>query len=155
MADALPRCKFAVRYPAGDGKWRYQSVIVAGYDSSAFAPMRYPPAPGDLISLWDQFRGRLEGGPVFQVVARMWMHSSYGSADWPYGKPEPQSGPLLDIIVEPAEGAYRDETPICGESTCEAVWVNGAWWMPPGADEPDPHEHRPYESAGSHGDGRS
>ena len=146
-----PHCKFAIRYPAGDGKWRYQTVLIASYERGVHVPMAYPPAPGDLITLWDSGRHRrgqppLEGGPVFRVVDRMWSHAGYGSVTWPYGKSEPAEGPLVDIIVESAESVYRDETPICAESTCEAVWVSGSWWMPPGADEPDPHEHTPYES---------
>jgi hypothetical protein len=146
-----PHVKFVIRYPAGDGKWRYETVWVSSPSGSAFIPMEHPPLMGDLITLWDSDRHRRglpphDGGPAFRVVDRMWSHSSWGSADWPFGESEPRSGPLLDIIVEPARGgAYRDETPICGAYDCEAVWVDGAWWMPPGADEPEPHEHKPYE----------
>jgi hypothetical protein len=126
-------------------------VVIASPGGSAFVPFEYPPAVGDLISLWDSDlhnRGlpQPEGGPVFRVIDRQWGHVSWGSAMWPYGKNEPIEGPLVDIIVEPAKGAYRDETAICAESTCEAIWINGEWWMPPGADEPDPHDHKPYES---------
>jgi hypothetical protein len=85
----------------------------------------------------------------------MWSYAAFGSVVWPYGKSEPAEGPMLDIIVEPAEGVYRDEAPFCAESSCEAVWVDGAWWMPPGADEPDPHDHEPCVSADRGGDGGS
>lgn len=143
--SGTPRCKFSVRYPAGDGKWRYQSVSIAGPGGGLYG-LYDPPAVGDLIFLWNSGGPQPEGGSAFRVVERSWMHSSWGSADWPYGEAEPRSGPMVNIIVEPAEGPYRDETDICGEASCEAVWVDGDWWMPPGADEPDPHEHAPYRS---------
>jgi len=144
-----PRVKYAVRYPAGDGRYRYQSVEMASPGGSTFVPLEHLPAVGDTVSRWDSQLHRQnlpqpEGGPVFAVVARHWGYVSWGSATWPYGEREPREGPLVDIIVEPAEGPYAHETDICGESTCEAVWVNGTWWMPPGAGEPEPHEHAPY-----------
>ncbi len=141
--DRRPCVKFAVRRPAGSGRWWYQSIIIPDPSGSAFAPMTYPPAVGDVIGLHDR-TGRIEGGPTFRVVARQWHHTGYGSANWPYGQAEPATGPLLDIIVEPAPGIYADETDICAESSCEAVVIDGAWWMPPGADTPDPHDHAPY-----------
>lgn len=144
--SAAPRVGFMIRYPAGDGKWWFRPVYLpAPADSSM--PMAYPPAPGDLISLYDDRDGenhQPEGGPVFRVVARMWNHAAYGSGSWPYGRPEPVEGPLLDIIAEPAPGLYADETSHCGDGSCDAVMMNGAWWLPPGSVEPDPHEHRPY-----------
>jgi len=152
-SSSWPRVRYAVRYPAGDGRWRYEPVDIAHPDGSGFIPVEHPPAVGDLINLYDRSRAArklppLEGGPVFRVLARLWVHSSWGSADWPYGEREPRSGPLLDIIVEPADGPYRDEAPICTESTCEAKYLFGQWVLPPGvpADEADPHEHAPYVS---------
>ena len=148
MSDTSLRVKFAVRYPAGDGKWRYVSVMIPSYEGSgSYAPLEQLPAVGDLVYLYDMDTNGPRG--IFRVLDRAFMWSSYGSVDWPHGEPRPRSGPLVDIIVEPSEGAYRDETPICAESTCEAVWVDGAWWMPPGAGEPDPHDHHPYK-AGNH-----
>jgi hypothetical protein len=155
VVSAPPRVKFSVRYPAGDGKWRYQPILIYSPDGGVFVPMKDPPPVGDVITLWDGYlhsRGlpQPEGGPSFRVVDRGWSLVSYGSLVWPYGQDEAREGPMLDIIVEPAGGGvYRDEAPICDEPTCEAVWVNGAWWTPPGAAEPDPHEHRPYEDRGS------
>jgi hypothetical protein len=142
---ALPRCMFSVRYPAGDGRWWYQRMSIASPGGAGSIGME-PPLIGDLISLWDTHT-QPEGGPVFRVIDRCWGHASWGSVTWPYGESEPQEGPLVDIILEPAQGPYPDETDICAESTCEAVWMNGAWWFPPGSDEPDEHEHRPYEPA--------
>lgn len=139
----VPRCMFAVRYPAGLTTWRYQRVDIA---SPLGGPLllAWPPAVGDLIILRDRSEIQPEGGPVFRVVDRMWSHPALGSADWPYGRDAPQQGPLVDVIVQPSKGPYRNEAPICADPSCEAVLVKGSWWMPPGASEPEPHEHRPY-----------
>jgi hypothetical protein len=149
-ASSWPRVRFAIRYPAGDDTWRYEPVDVGNPGGQGFTALEYPPATGDLISLWDRSRHArglppLEGGPGFRVLDRSWHHSSYGSMDWPYGEQVPRSGPLLDIIVEPADGPYRDEAPICAESTCEAKYLFGQWQLPPGAGEASPHAHEPYE----------
>ncbi|WP_435244935.1 hypothetical protein [Streptomyces tendae] len=69
----------------------------------------YPPAVGDLIYLWDT--GKREGG-TYEVLARQWLHSSYGSTDWPAGEQRPLEGPLLDVVVQPAVGVFRDEAPV-------------------------------------------
>lgn len=103
------RCTFAVRYPAGNGKWRYKRVHITGVDGDYCLPLWQPPIPGDKIDLWsDQ---DIEGGPVFLVAERAWSHAAYGSPDWPYGSRMPGRGPLLHIIVEPSEGPYHDEAP--------------------------------------------
>jgi len=143
-ADLRPRVQFAVRRPAGSGRWWYERIIIACPDGGIALPMAYPPAPGDTIMLWST-GGKIPGGSLFTVVSRMWAHSGYGSADWPYGQADPASGPVLDIIVEPGGGAYADETDICAEPSCEAVIIDGAWWFPPGSDTPDEHDHRPYQ----------
>ena len=147
-----PRVRFHVRYPAGDGYHRYDPVDIAHPSGSGFIPLEYPPAPGDLITLWDSNRARRglpqpEGGPVFRVLERLWSHASFGSVTFPYGEREPLEGPLTDIIVEPAASPWADEAPICAETTCEAKYLSGAWVLPPGVseDEADPHEHAPYE----------
>lgn len=144
--SSWPRVRFAVRYPAGDGRWRYEPVDIANPDGAGFSALEYPPAPGDLISLWDRSlhaRGlpQPEGGPVFRVLDRWWSHSSWGSADWPYGEQVPRSGPLLDVIVEPADGLYRDEAPMCGYADCWARLLFGTWVPRPDYGDPEPHEH--------------
>lgn len=101
-----PEVKFAVRYPAGSGAWRYEALDIPNPGGS-FMPLEYLPAAGDLVTLWDR-SGHVEGGPHFRVVARSWSYSGYGSVNWPYGQREPSSGPLVDIIVEPAGGPYSD-----------------------------------------------
>jgi hypothetical protein len=141
---AFPRCNFAVRYPAGDDTWRYQGVDVPTPGGGGFSEMEHPPPTGALVLLYDR-SGRLDGGPYFRVVDQLWSYPAWGSVTWPYGAASPQQGPLVDIIVEPAGSPYKDEAPTCADLECPAVWVNGAWWMPPGEDEAGPHEHRPYE----------
>lgn len=41
----------------------------------------------------------------------MWLHVGYGSDPWPRGTLTSKKGPLLDIIVEAAEGLFVDEVP--------------------------------------------
>lgn len=115
MTDTRPpRVKFAVRYPTKDNRWRYETVDIPAYEGAVFVPMEHPPAVGDLISLWSR-QGNMEGGPVFRVIERMWNHATYGSTNWPVAEQMPIVGPILDIIVEPADGLYRNEAPLPGE----------------------------------------
>jgi hypothetical protein len=100
------RCSFYVRTPDGDG-FRYDPVDAGGPNGDL--PTTYPPAIGDLISLKGGMYDVLKGG-MYEVVARQWMHASLGSFDWPYG-PEPKVGPMLNLIVVPAVGVFRDEVP--------------------------------------------
>ena len=110
MSDStFARVKFSVRSPATADSWHYDRITLDSPYGGGFTPMHHPPAVGDLIVLSDKHRDDLSG--VFRVVERQWVHASYGSASWPLSKPEPADGPLLDIIVEPSEGAYRDEEP--------------------------------------------
>jgi len=143
---AYPEVKFVVRYPAGQGSWRYEPVDIP-HPGGAFMPLEHLPAAGDLVFLWDR-SGPLPGGPNFKVVARAWTWSGYGSVNWPYGKAEAQSGPVVDIIVEPSAGAYSDEAPICAEPDCTAMWVDRAWLIrhPDDQEHVEEHEHRIYVS---------
>lgn len=142
-----PEVKFAVRYPAGQGAWRYDPVDIP-HPGGAFMPLEHLPAPGDLVTLWTRGgpEGQPAGGPHFRVLQRAWTWSGYGSADWPYGKNAPQTGPIVDIIVEPAAGPYSDEAPICAELGCTAMWVDRAWVIRHPDDQADveEHEHRIY-----------
>ena len=135
-----PRVKFAVRIDAGAGRFRYETVDIPHPEGSGAVPMEYPPAVGDLISLWSRDENPETRG-TFRVVARWWMHSGYGSADFPYGKLAPASGPLLDIIVERAAGPYRDEAPMCGHEGCWALLLFGEWVPRPGYDDEDLEAH--------------
>lgn len=100
------RCIFAER-TAVDGGFRYDRISIANRDGDGYLRTPMPPVVGDLIHL----RDISEDGPrgMFVVVARQWSYSSWGSTDWPYGEAESKQGPMLDIIVERAEGVYQDE----------------------------------------------
>ena len=63
-------------------------------------PTPWPPSIGDIVYL---------PGGMHEVVARQWVYASWGSMDWPHHETQPLTGPLLDIIVVPAEGVFRDE----------------------------------------------
>jgi hypothetical protein len=141
-----PEVKFAIRYPAGQGAWRYEPVDIP-HPGGVFMPLEYLPSAGDLVTLWDR-SGTLSGGPHFKVVQRSWTWSGYGSVDWPYGKAAAESGPLVDIIVEPATGPYSDEAPICAEPDCSAMWIDRVWVIRHPADQEgvEEHEHRIYVS---------
>lgn len=110
MADlvyAAPRCQFYER-TAVEGGFRYSKISLNGPVGVNSFVTPYPPSVGDLITLWDVVDRR---GGVFRVVARSWMHSSYGSMDWPYAAPTSKQGPMLDIVVEAAEALFVDEVP--------------------------------------------
>ena len=137
-----PKCKFAIRYPAGGGKWRFVTATVeapTGY--APFVPIEHPPVVGDLVVLHDSREGPLDGGPVFRVIDRMWVYPAYGSPSWPYRSFGPTGGPLLEIVAEPARGLYADETPHCDHGECEAVLVNGLWQLPAGLAMTYGHHH--------------
>jgi hypothetical protein len=99
-------CSFYIRTPAEGGQFYYDHVDVSSphHDGRMHTP--YPPQVGDLINLWDSIKKQ---GGQFEVIARQWLHSSYGSTNWPLLEPQPTVGPLLGLIVEPAEGAFRDQ----------------------------------------------
>jgi hypothetical protein len=113
--STFPQVAFKVRYPAGDGLYRFEWVDIHTPGGAGHHPMEHPPLIGDLVILPTRRPGGeppLEGGPVFRVIDRMWGHSEYGSAHWPYGANSPVAGPLLEIIVEPARGLYADQAPL-------------------------------------------
>lgn len=104
------RCQFYVRLPRENGQWRYESMCLSGWHGDMMLHTPFPPAAGDRILLGEPASARPEPfHGVFEVLARQWMHSGYGSGDWPYGQPEPSSGPELMIIVQPADGIFVNE----------------------------------------------
>jgi hypothetical protein len=107
MTDDV-RCNFYRRVPADVGLWRYDHINLSGPHGDTFLHTLHPPLVGDFISLWD-FTTKTSG--VYRIVERSWQHSSWGSANWPYGATRPHVGPILDIIVETAKGVFRDEAP--------------------------------------------
>ena len=112
------RCRFYLREPREGGQWRYKNIWLPGYDGGGCLVTPHPPAVGDLIHLWDYD----DAGPrgTFEVLARSWLHSAYGSANWPLGKPAPSEGPQLDLVVTPAEGLFRDEAELTPDEIAAA-----------------------------------
>lgn len=98
-------CSFYIRM-AVDGGYRYEPVSIASPQGDGALRTEHAPAIGDRIHLWDSTRN---SGGEYVVLARSWLHSSYGSTNWPYAERNPHTGPRLDIIVEPASGVFEDE----------------------------------------------
>lgn len=78
--------------------------------------MESPPLVGDLIFLSGQTTDPEDDSEdpaniavhgVWRVLTRCWAPSSYGSVNWPYGKPPPPEV-LLEVMVERAEGIFAD-----------------------------------------------
>jgi hypothetical protein len=107
MTDDV-RCNFYRRTPADVGLWRYDHINHSDHTGDGYLTTPHPPLVGDLIGLYDPTTKK---GGVYRIVERSWTHSSWGSANWPYGEPRPKVGPLLDLIVETAQGPFHDEAP--------------------------------------------
>lgn len=100
------RCHFYLRERVKDGQFFYSSVLLQGPKGDGCLHTFHPPAVGDLIYLWD----KLQKGPgSVRVLARSWLHASWGSTHWPHGAAFPTDVPLLDIIVEREDGPFVDE----------------------------------------------
>lgn len=98
----MPRCTFYTRTPVGDGSaCRYKTIRVSGWSGEGDVCTPHPPAVGDFVSL---------SGSTYRVVERAWVFPVYGSAAWPSG-PTPLEGSWLQIMLETAEGLFRDEAP--------------------------------------------
>jgi hypothetical protein len=104
-SDDVVRCGVYVRTPTAGG-CHYDKVHISSPAGTGDLPTSHPPAAGDLIWCWDSIT---EQGAVYEVVTRQWMHVQYGSHYWPYGESGARVGPELTLIVEPVQGAFRDE----------------------------------------------
>lgn len=100
------RCHFYVRHRV-DGGYHYASFD-PGTPESPFIPLSTAPQVGDLVWLYDR---ATKAGTTHQVLERSWQYPEYGSRNWPHGAPGPTVGPMVEIIVEPAEGLFRNEVP--------------------------------------------
>lgn len=98
------RCSFYERVSVAGGGWHYDRIALRGPNGGDYLVTPWPPVVGDCLFLSDDQRSGL-----FQVIERQWMHPSWGSTNWPYDKPEPLVGPMLDCIVEPHDGLFVDE----------------------------------------------
>jgi hypothetical protein len=101
------RCSFYARTPADGGGWYYDRIDISGYQGKGYVVTNWPPAVGDSLFLDDQSNRERSGN--YRVVERSWMHSSWGSPDWPYNETGPRVGPMLDCIVELYDGPFVDE----------------------------------------------
>lgn len=107
--DARAQCEFHVRTKATDAPtWHYARMWLEGPTGGGYLCTEHPPAVGDTIRLYDRLT---KSGGVFRVVERSWNHASYGSTYWPHAEDRPRVGPLLEIVVEQAEGLFRGEAP--------------------------------------------
>lgn len=100
-----PRCSFYERTPV-EGGYRYEKISISSPRGDTRMETAHPPLVGDLIFLSD---ATSERAGQYRVIERSWLHSSWGSTDWPYDKPASKTGPLLDIVVERAAGPFMDE----------------------------------------------
>ncbi|MBD3004815.1 hypothetical protein [Streptomyces sp. 5-10] len=101
-------CSFYVRTPSEDGKYHYDRLSVKGRHGDGNLHTFHPPHTGESISLRDEFGNFNTTG--FRVIHRDWLHSSYGSVNWPYMYEGPKEGPRLNVIVEPFEGPFENES---------------------------------------------
>lgn len=100
MSDPRPaRCSFYVR-TAARGGFTYEHVSLDLPAGEVRLSLDHPPAVGDLVDL---------PGGVYRVAERAWRYSQYGSGDWPRLERHAKVGPMLDLIVDRAEGPFRDE----------------------------------------------
>ena len=112
MADV--RCAFYLRWPGRPTGHQYLGLGIESRSGFGRLPLAHPPAVGDLVNLNGQ-AFRTEDGPAervhgtFRVVERSWMYPGYGSSDWPRGEIQAKQGPMLDVFVEHAEGAFADQ----------------------------------------------
>jgi hypothetical protein len=110
----LVSCRFYERIAVGPDQFRYQAFTISGSPSRDGRLLTaHAPAVGDVISLYDDLR---KAGGAYLVTDRAWLHSSLGSANWPYLEPLPVEGPGLDIIVEVMTG---ESAPFRGQVTDE------------------------------------
>jgi hypothetical protein len=100
VSAAKARCAFYIRTPV-DGGFRYEGAAVRSPDN-LYLPTEHVPDVGDWVTV-----PGVAGS--HRVVARSWVHAAWGSANWPYGHQEPDTGPLVYLIVEDEPGPFIDE----------------------------------------------
>jgi len=99
----VARCRFYRRKAAAGGHI-YEQIGIDGPNLHSCLVTAHPPPVGDRICLTDRNTG--DSG-IYLVRERCWSYPDYGSAAWPIGKTP--DAPLVEIIVESAEGLFRDE----------------------------------------------
>jgi hypothetical protein len=96
---AYVRCTFHARIPV-EGGHAYEPITPRGNSASGSWSTLHPPSIGDLVPLSPQ---------LYKVTDRIWRYAEHGSRDWPLVEPHAIKGPMLDLIVEPAQGPYHDQ----------------------------------------------
>ncbi|WP_262059698.1 hypothetical protein [Streptomyces sp. STR69] len=99
-------CSFYIRTPAENGQFYYDRVNIGSPHADGKLHTSDVPQIGDLLHLWDTLKKQ---GGKYEVVARQWLHSSYGSTNWPVLEPQPTVGTLLELVVVPAEDIFRNQ----------------------------------------------
>lgn len=110
MSDnELVRCSFYLKTPvlveATTVRYRYDLMEMRPEEQR----MRFPPVVGDQIIL---------DGDSYVVYARRWMPVGYGSMSWRHNQPEPDRGPMLDVMltkVMPEDELFANEAPLAAE----------------------------------------
>jgi hypothetical protein len=99
-------CSFYIRTPAQNGQFYYDHVNVSSPHGDGKLHTPDTPQVGDVIHLWDFVKKK---GGMYEVIARQWLHSSYGSTNWPVLEQQPIVGTALELVVVPAEGILRNQ----------------------------------------------
>jgi len=86
--------------------WRYTKIHINGPRGDGRLRTRTPPAIDDRIHLWDD---TTKSGGMFAVRERAWLHSSFGSSNWPMTEPQSRMPPSLDVIVVKTNGLFVSE----------------------------------------------
>src|SRR5258708_1407755 len=108
MRDLRVRCNFYSKTPAPDGAgFIYRSITLRTWGGDGDLSTFHPPAVGDLI--WLNDTSRTDASATWRVTGRDWLHNDYGSTNWPFTEQHPVTGPMVTIIVEPAEGLFVDQ----------------------------------------------
>lgn len=90
------RCWFYERRAVAGG-WQYTRLDLGQHPDWATP---HPPVIGDLVST---------SAGLFRVAERMWMYPQQGSMDWPHGEDRPLQGPIVQYVMDAAEGPFVDE----------------------------------------------
>lgn len=94
------RCSFYLVQEVSDG-FTYEPFTIDAPGGGAYGYwLDLPPTVGDLIFLFDSNHDGMRG--EFVVVRRRWMHSQYGSMNWPYTSSDKTAPASLDVLVRRA-----------------------------------------------------
>lgn len=101
------RCMFYLRIDDGNGAFHYNQIEVDSWNRDGALHTEHPPLKDDILWLVDRVSRKRH---TVRVLERSWAHNQYGSANWPVTETEPMMPDILDILVVPAEGMFRNES---------------------------------------------